>query len=49
VSSPVSYLDPVQLQRDLGIRDLSEPAEGPHAIQILISQAVERLSGAWKC
>jgi phenylalanyl-tRNA synthetase alpha chain len=49
VSSPVSYLDPVQLQRDLGMRDLSEPAEGPHAIQILISQGVERLSGAWKC
>jgi phenylalanyl-tRNA synthetase alpha chain len=49
VSSPVSYLDPVQLQRDLGVRDLSEPAEGPHAIQVLINQAVERLSGAWKC
>ena len=49
MSSPVSYLDPVQLQRDLGMRDLSEPAEGPHAIQILISQAVERLCGAWKC
>jgi phenylalanyl-tRNA synthetase alpha chain len=49
VSSPVSYLDPVQLQRDLGMRDLSEPAEGPHAIQILISQAVERLCDAWKC
>lgn len=49
MSSPVSYLDPVQLQRDLGMRDLSEPAEGPHAIQILISQAVERLCDAWKC
>jgi phenylalanyl-tRNA synthetase alpha chain len=49
VSSPVPYLDPVQLQRDLGLRDLSEPAEGPHAIQILISQPVERLAGVWKC
>ncbi len=49
MSSPASYLDPVQLRRDLGLRDLSEPAEGPHAIQILISQAVERLSRAWKC
>jgi phenylalanyl-tRNA synthetase alpha chain len=47
VSSPVSYLDPLQLRRDLGLRDLSEPAEGPHAIQILIGQAVERLCGAW--
>ena len=49
MSSPVSYLDPVQLQRDVGVRDLSEPAEGPHAIQVLIGQAVERLCGAWKC
>jgi phenylalanyl-tRNA synthetase alpha chain len=47
VSSPVSCLDPVQLQRDLGLRDLSEPAEGRHAIQILIGQAVEGLSRAW--
>ena len=49
MSSPVSYLDPVQLQRDLGVRDLSDPAAGPHAIQILIGQAVEALSGAWGC
>ena len=49
MSGPVSYLDAVQLRRDLGLRDLSEPAGGPHAVQILISQAVERLCGAWKC
>jgi phenylalanyl-tRNA synthetase alpha chain len=49
VSSPVSYLDPVQLRRDLGLWDLSDPAAGPHAIQILISQAVEGLSRAWGC
>ncbi|HEV2256449.1 MAG TPA: hypothetical protein VGS06_25165 [Streptosporangiaceae bacterium] len=49
MSSPVSYLDPVQLQRDLDLRDLSEPAAGPHAIQILIGQAVEGLSRAWGC
>jgi phenylalanyl-tRNA synthetase alpha chain len=49
VSSPVSYLDPVQLRRDLGLRDLSDPTEGPHAIQILIGQAVEGLSRLWNC
>jgi phenylalanyl-tRNA synthetase alpha chain len=49
VSSPVSYLEPVQLQRDLGLRDLSEPAAGPHAIQVLIGQAVEALRRAWGC
>jgi phenylalanyl-tRNA synthetase alpha chain len=49
VSSPVSYIDPVQLRRDLGLRDLSAPADGRHAIQILISLAVEGLCGAWGC
>jgi phenylalanyl-tRNA synthetase alpha chain len=49
VPSPVSYLDPVQLQRDLGVRDLSDPAEGPHAIQVLAGQAVEGLARAWGC
>lgn len=49
MSSPVSYLDPMQLRRDLGIRDLSAPAEGPHAIQVLTGQVVERLARAWGC
>lgn len=49
MSSPVSYLDPVHLQRDLGLRDLSEPAEGQHAIQILMGQAVAGLARAWGC
>ena len=49
MSSPVSYLDPLQLQRDLGLRDLSDPGEGRHAIQILISHAVEGLCDAWGC
>jgi hypothetical protein len=41
---------PEQLQRDLGIRDLSGPGEGPlwpPAIQVLTIRAVERLSRAW--
>ncbi len=47
MSSPVSYLDPVQLQRDLDLRDLSDPAEGRHAIQLLIDRAVAALHRAW--
>jgi phenylalanyl-tRNA synthetase alpha chain len=47
VSRSVSCLNPVQLQRDLGVRDLSEPAEGPHAIQILIDRAAHALCLAW--
>jgi phenylalanyl-tRNA synthetase alpha chain len=52
VSGPVShlsYLSPQQLERDLAVRDLSDPAEGPHAIQILLGKAVESLSLAWGC
>jgi phenylalanyl-tRNA synthetase alpha chain len=49
VSGPVSYLSPAQLRRDLALRDLSDPAEGPHAIQTLIDRAVESLSRAWQC
>jgi phenylalanyl-tRNA synthetase alpha chain len=49
VSSLVSYLSPAQLRRDLALRDLSDPAEGPHAIQILIDRATGSLSRAWRC
>jgi phenylalanyl-tRNA synthetase alpha chain len=49
MSSLASYLDPARLRRDLGVRDLSDPAEGPHAVQLLIGQAVEGLSRAWHC
>jgi phenylalanyl-tRNA synthetase alpha chain len=47
VSSSVPYLSPAQLQAALGVRDLSDPGQGPHAIQILIDSAVEALSRAW--
>jgi phenylalanyl-tRNA synthetase alpha chain len=47
VSSPASCLSPAQLQRDLGLRDLSDPAEGLHAIQLLAARAVAGLSRAW--
>ena len=47
MSNRISYLNAVQLRRDLGIRDLSEPTEGPHAIQALIDRAVAVLRRAW--
>jgi phenylalanyl-tRNA synthetase alpha chain len=49
VSSSVSYLSSAQLSRDLAIKDLSDPAEGPHAIQTLVSRATDSLSRAWRC
>jgi phenylalanyl-tRNA synthetase alpha chain len=47
VPSSVPYLSPAQLQAALGIRDLSDPGEGPHAIQIIVDRAVEALACAW--
>jgi phenylalanyl-tRNA synthetase alpha chain len=49
VSSSVTYLNPEQLQAVLSIRDLSEPGEGPHAIQLLINRIIAALSRAWSC
>ena len=49
MSSSVPYLSSAQLQTTLAIRDLSDPGEGPHAIQILTDRAVEALSRAWSC
>ena len=49
MSSSVSYLNAEQLQRGLSERDLADPAEGPHAIQILVDKAVAKLSGLWGC
>lgn len=49
MSHSVSYITQQQLQRDLGIRDLSDPSEGPHAIQLLVGRAVDALTQAWPC
>lgn len=47
--SNLSYLSTEQLGRDLAVRDLTDPAQGPHAIQLLLGQAVTALSRAWGC
>ena len=49
MSSSVPHLSPAQLQTTLATRDLSDPGEGQHAIQILTDRAVEALSRAWSC
>jgi phenylalanyl-tRNA synthetase alpha chain len=42
-------LSPDQLGRDLSVRDLSDPAEGPHAIQLVTEAAVRALAARWGC
>ena len=42
-----SYLSPSDLHRALTLRDLSNPAQGPHAMQILLGRVVSALTTAW--
>jgi len=49
VSSSVPHLSPAQLRAALDVRDLSDPAAEPHAIQILTDRAVAALARAWSC
>jgi phenylalanyl-tRNA synthetase alpha chain len=42
-----AVLSPAQLERDLAIPDLSDPADGPHAIQLITDAAVAALAAAW--
>ena len=41
------YLTPQQLDRALALRDLSDPAAGPHAMQLLVDEVVGALAAAW--
>ncbi len=42
-------LSPGQLARDLSVRDLTDPAEGPHAIQLILGRAAAVLADRWGC
>lgn len=42
-------LTQTQLTRDLAVRDLTDPAAGPHAIQLVVDQAVTALAARWRC
>jgi phenylalanyl-tRNA synthetase alpha chain len=49
VSPSVSILSADELRRALSVRDLTDPAVGPHAMQQLIAGALEALRSAWGC
>jgi phenylalanyl-tRNA synthetase alpha chain len=36
-------------QADLAIRDLTDPAAGPHAVQQILDDVVTSLRAAWSC
>lgn len=45
----VSILSAEELRRALSVRDLTDPAAGPHAMQQLVTGALEGLRSAWGC
>lgn len=40
-------LSPEQLARDLAVRDLSDPSQGTHAVQLVLERAVHALTDRW--
>ncbi|WP_378730889.1 hypothetical protein [Nocardia brasiliensis] len=42
-----SYLTPLDLSRALAVRDLSDAAQGPHAMQALLNETIDALAEAW--
>ena len=44
-----NYLSSSDLHRALMLRDLSDPEQGPHAIQVLLEHVVASLTTAWAC
>jgi phenylalanyl-tRNA synthetase alpha chain len=42
-------LDPSAYQRALAVRDLTDAALGPHAMQLLVQHAIDALRVAWGC
>jgi phenylalanyl-tRNA synthetase alpha chain len=46
---PTLCLDAAAVRRALAIRDLTDPACGPHAMQLLLGDVVAALTTAWRC
>jgi phenylalanyl-tRNA synthetase alpha chain len=44
-----TLLSPHDLEAALEVRDLSDPADGPHAMQSLLDDVLTALTGAWQC
>lgn len=47
--TPEDILTPDALARALAVRDLTDPAQGPHAVQRVLDEAVKSLVRAWRC
>jgi len=48
-STPVPILSAEELRRALSVRDLTDPAAGPHAMQQLVASVLDALRATWGC
>jgi phenylalanyl-tRNA synthetase alpha chain len=46
---PHAILSPEAVERALALRDLTDVSQGPHAMQLLVGEAVSALAAAWRC
>jgi phenylalanyl-tRNA synthetase alpha chain len=46
---PKPILDALAYQRALSVRDLTDAALGPHAIQLVVQDCIEALRNVWQC
>ncbi|MFG2819112.1 hypothetical protein ACGFX4_06740 [Kitasatospora sp. NPDC048365] len=44
-----AHLSADKLAHDLSVRDLTDPAAGPHALQLVLDRAVDALAQRWGC
>ena len=45
----MKILSEAALSRALALRDLTDPSQGPHAVQRVLDAAVGALARAWRC
>lgn len=45
----MKHLTKEQLEKDLNIRDLTDPEQGPHVMQTLMNEVLEALQKHWNC
>ena len=46
---PEKLMSAEDVRRSLSVRDLTDEAQGPHAMQLILREIVEALRGVWGC
>lgn len=49
MTESLTVLDAAALRAAIALRDLTDPEQGPHALQLLLRAALDALQDAWRC